>query len=117
MPKPKPPLVFSGRVREGVLHLDKRALFTAALKAWDGRVTVTVAPEVSKRRRERANRYYHGASCCKGELMDPEEIRPHGRRKLHELMNSCGTCRPALSIPSRARNGATARATAVGLSY
>ena len=46
MPKPKPPLVFSGRVRDGVLHLDKRALFTAALKAWDGRVTVTVAPEV-----------------------------------------------------------------------
>ena len=80
MTKPKPPLVFSGRVRDGVLHLDKRALFDAALKAWNGRVTVTVAPEV-ERRRERANRYYHGVVL---KLMAEES--GHTADELHELM-------------------------------
>jgi hypothetical protein len=80
MPKPKRPLTLGGRVVGGVLHLDSRNLFDAALKSWDGRVTVTIAPE-EERRRARANRYMWG---CVLKLMAEES--GHSVDDLHELM-------------------------------
>ncbi len=44
---------------DGRIHFDNRKLFDAALKTWDGRVTVTIAPDLETRR-EKQNRYYHG---------------------------------------------------------
>lgn len=61
MPKPRRPITIGGRVVDGVLHLDSRNLFDAALKHadWQRRVVVTIAPE-EKKRSLRANAYYRG---------------------------------------------------------
>lgn len=78
---PRTPLVLSGRIRDGALHLDAPRFFKAALPKWEGtRVTVTVAPEV-ERRRERANRYYRGVVL---KMMADES--GHTADELHELM-------------------------------
>lgn len=79
MSKPRTPLTVSGRVSEGVLHLDNRKMLDAALKAWDGRVMVTIAPE-EDRRRNRANRFYWGVVL---KLMAEES--GHSVDDLHEL--------------------------------
>jgi hypothetical protein len=61
MAKPRRPLVLGGRVVDGVLHLDNRQQFEAAVKHadWQRRVTVTVEPE-EQVRSQRANRYLFG---------------------------------------------------------
>lgn len=61
MAKPTHPLVIGGRVEHGVLHLDSRKVFDAALRheSWQRRVVVTVAPE-EQRRSLRANAYLWG---------------------------------------------------------
>jgi hypothetical protein len=80
MSKPRTPLTVSGRVVDGVLHLDSRKFMDAALRSWGGRVTVTIAPE-EERRRNRANRYYHGVV-----LKMMAEESGHSADDLHELM-------------------------------
>src|SRR5574343_1887972 len=52
-------ITLGGLVRDGVLTLDNRKVFDAALKAWDGRVIVTIEPE-SRTRSGRANAYLWG---------------------------------------------------------
>lgn len=49
MPKPRKPIVAGGTARAGKILWDNPKLVSAALKAWDGRVTVTIAQEEQKR--------------------------------------------------------------------
>jgi hypothetical protein len=57
MPKPRSPIVAGGYVEAGKVIWDSPKLVSAALKAWAGRVIVTIAPEVETRR-DRQNRFY-----------------------------------------------------------
>ena len=81
MPKPRTPLVLSGRVADGEIHIDAPKFLKAALPKWEGvRITITIAPEV-ERRRERANKYYWAVVL---KLMAEES--GHTADDLHELM-------------------------------
>jgi hypothetical protein len=60
MARQRTPLVLGGRVVDGKVQFDNRALLDAALTRWDGRVTVTIAPE-TETRRQKANRFYWAA--------------------------------------------------------
>jgi hypothetical protein len=89
MPKPKRPLTLGGRVVDGVLHLDSRNLFDAALKHadWQRRVVVTIQPEEQKRS-SRANAFLW--AVVYGQVIVPA-LRDAGYRdmtaeRVHELM-------------------------------
>jgi len=75
------PLIYGGRVRDGVLHLDAPKLYRAAIKHFEGlRLVITIAPE-AQRRSLRANAYYHGVVL---KMMAAES--GHTPDELHEVM-------------------------------
>jgi hypothetical protein len=49
MTRPRKPIVAGGTVRDGKVIWDNPRLVTAALKAWSGRIVITIAPEEQKR--------------------------------------------------------------------
>jgi len=75
------PLIYGGRVRDGVLHLDAPKLYRAAIKHFEGlRLVITIAPE-EQRRSLRQQAYYRGVVL---EMMARQS--GHTTQELHNAM-------------------------------